>query len=117
MGEPKGGETIEHFPFSVKVSGAVFGTTTEKGAPYDLSIAVLVRDQEGAFESPFGKRLRGTVPQAEISNVVANGMKYGAEFEAPARSHYFGRVIMRDNLTGRVGTITLVLPTASTSAY
>lgn len=115
--EPKGGERIEHFPFSVKVSDAVFGTTTDKGAPYDLSIAVLVRDQDGAFESPIGKRLRGTVPQAEISNVVANGMKYDAEFEAPARSHYSGRVIVRDNLTGRVGTITLVLPTASMSAY
>lgn len=107
--EVKGGDRIRHYPFSVKVSSALLGAATEKGAPYDMTIAILVRDQDGKFDAPLGKRLRGAVPQAAVSNVVANGMQYDAEFETPADGRYFGRVIVRDNLTGRIGTITLAL--------
>lgn len=108
---PPGG-AIRHHPFSVKVSSALLGTMMENGAPFDMSIAVLVRDQDGKFGTPFGKRLRGTVPQAALSKVAANGMQYDGEFETPASGRYFGRVVVRDNLTGRIGTITLALPTA-----
>ena len=114
--EFKSGDRIRHFPFSIKVSGALLGAASEKGAPYDMSIAILVRDQDGKFDAPVGKRLRGTVPQAAISNVATNGMKYDAEFETPAGGPCFGRVIVRDNLTGRVGTITLALPTTAGAA-
>lgn len=111
--ELEGGDRIKHFPLSVKVSSTVLGTASEAGAPYDLTIAILVRDQDGAFASPFGKRLRGTVPPAQIPNVAVNGMKYDTEFETPSGGRYFGRVIVRDNLTGRIGTITLALPTTA----
>jgi hypothetical protein len=107
--EAKGGGRIRHYPFSVKVSSALLGAATEKGAPYDMTIAILVRDQDGEFDAPLGKRLRGAVPQAAVSNVVANGMQYDAEFETPADGRHFGRLIVRDNLTGRIGTITLAL--------
>lgn len=108
---PLGG-TIRHHPFSVKVSSALLGTMTEKGTPFDMSIAILVRDQDGKFDTPMGKRLRGTLPQAALSKVAANGMQYDGEFATPASGRYFGRVIVRDNLTGRIGSITLALPTA-----
>ena len=110
--ELPGGDRIRHYPFSLKVSSALLGTPTEKGAPYDLTVAILVHDQDAKFDTPVGKRLRGTVPPAEISNVVANGMQYDAEFETPPASPYFGRVVVRDNLTGRIGTISLPLPPA-----
>src|SRR5215472_1561916 len=109
-------ERTRHYPFSVKVSSALLGTATEKGAPFDMTIAILVRDQDGKFDAPIGKRLRGTLPQAAIDNVKANGMQYDAEFETPSSGRYFGRVIVRDNLTGRIGTITLTLPTAAGAA-
>ena len=114
--ESKGGDRIRHYPFSIKVTSALLGATTEKGAPYDMTIAILARDQDGKFDRPVGKRLRGTVPQAAISNVVANGMQYDAEFETPAGGQYFGRVIVRDNLTGRIGTITMALPPTAGAA-
>ena len=110
------GKRIHHYPFSVKVSSAILGTATEKGVPFDMTIAILVRDQDGEFDAPIGKRLRGTVPQAAIANVRANGMQYDAEFETPSSGRYFGRVIVRDNLTGRIGAITLTLPATAGAA-
>jgi hypothetical protein len=111
--ELKGGDRIRPYPFSIKVSSALLGAATEKGAPYDMTIAILVRDQDGKFDVPVGKRLRGAVPQAAISKVIENGMQYDAEFETAADGRYFGRVIVRDNLTGRIGTITLALPSGA----
>lgn len=114
--ESKGGDRIKHFPLSVKVSSAVLGTASEAGAPYDLTIAILVREEDGTFVSPFGKRLRGTVPRGEVPNVEVNGMEYDTEFETPTSGRYFGRVVVRDNLAGRIGTITLALPTMAPAA-
>ena len=111
--ELKGGDRVRHHPFSIKVSRALLGAATEKGAPYDMTVAILVRDQDGKFGAPVEKRLRGAIPQAAISKVVENGMQYDAEFETAADGSYFGRVIVRDNLTGRIGTLTLALPSAA----
>ncbi|HEX2663778.1 MAG TPA: hypothetical protein VHM93_13165 [Candidatus Acidoferrum sp.] len=36
-------------------------------------------------------------------------MQYDAEFETPADGRYFGRVIVRENLSDRIRTITLAL--------
>lgn len=111
--ELRGGDRIRHYPFFIRVSSALLGAATEKGAPYDMTIAILVRDQDGKFDVPVGKRLRGAAPQAAISKVVENGMQYDAEFKTAADGRYFGRVIVRDNLTDRIGTITLALPSGA----
>jgi hypothetical protein len=112
-----GGSTDEekqrHIPFTVTASGTILNVTADKGAPYDLTIGVLVRDQDGRFKSPAGKRIRGVVPQAEIAHAAEKGLRYDAEFQARVGSESFGRVIVRDNLTGRIGTLTLALPTGS----
>jgi VWFA-related protein len=113
LGTSKDVQRIRHFPFSVTVSGTVLGAPSGKGAPYDLSIAVLVRDQDGKTKTAVGKRVRDFIPQAEISNGEAKGLKYDAEFQAPIGAPYFGRVIVRDNLSGRVGTISLALPNSA----
>ena len=109
--ELQGAGKVRHCPFSVKFSPDTLGPVSEKGAPYDLTLAILVLNQDGRFDSPVQKRLRGTVPQAAIPGVKANGMQYDAEFEPPLGGPFFGRVIVRDNLTGRLGTITVALPT------
>ena len=83
--ELQGGASVRHRPFSVKLSSDTLGPVSEKGAPYDLTLAILVLNQDGRFESPVQKRLRGTVPQAAIPGVKANGMQYAAEFEPPSR--------------------------------
>ena len=109
--KPRDSGHIMQFPFSLVVSGALLGTPSDKGESYDLTIAVLVIDQDGRFNSPVGTRLRGIVPQTAILQASEKGLNHDAEFQAPTGSPYFGRVIVRDNLTGRIGTITLALPT------
>jgi len=51
-----------HLPLTLTVSNAVLGTVSEKGAPYDLSLAVLVRDQHDRLLTNAGKRIRAFVP-------------------------------------------------------
>jgi VWFA-related protein len=103
-------DRVRRFPFSLTVSGSILGTVSDKGAPYDISIAVLVRGQDGKIASAVGKRVRDFIPQANVSDATARGLKYDAEFQARSGTTYFGRVIVRDNLSGRVGTISLALP-------
>ena len=112
LGEARNADRMRHFPFSLTVSGEVLGATSDKGAPYDLSLAVLVRDQDGKTKTAVGKRIRGFIPQAEVSHGSAKGLKCDAEFQVPIDAPYFGRVIVRDNLSGRIGTITLALPSS-----
>jgi VWFA-related protein len=109
--KPRDSDRTRQFPFSLVVPGALLGTLSNKDASYDLTFAVLVLDQDGRFKSPAGVRLRGIVPQAAIPQASQKGLNYNAEFHAPIGSLSFGRVIVRDNLTGRTGTITLALPT------
>jgi VWFA-related protein len=116
MGPSKDAEHMRHFPFAVTVSGSVLGMPSDKGIPYDISIAVLTRDQNGKITYPAGKRVRGELDEAEASAALSKGLKYNAEFQAPADGPYFGRVIVRDNLSGRTGTLTLALPDASTKS-
>lgn len=115
--KPNDSGSVRRFPFSVTVPGALLGAPRDMGAPYDLTIGVLVRDQDGKAQPPIGKRLRGVVSQAALARALEQGLSYSAEFQAPTGSPYFGRVIVRDNLTGRIGTITLALPTTSASPY
>jgi len=109
--KPNDAGRIRRFPFSVTLPGTLIGAPSSQGAPYDLTIAVLVRDPDGRSQSPLGTRLRGTVPQVALAQVSEKGLSYSAEFQAPLGNPYFGRVIVRDNLTGRIGTITLALST------
>jgi hypothetical protein len=110
LGETKDVDRMRHFPFSLKVSSSVLGTISDRGAPYDLSISVLVRDQDGKILTAVGKRLRNLIPQVEVTDAVVKDLRYDAEFQAPTGASYFGRVIVRDNLSGRIGTISLALP-------
>jgi len=113
LGEPRDEGGTRHLPLTLTVSNAVLGTSTEKGAPFDLSIAVLVRDQHDRLLTNEGKRIRAMVPSGELAHVAEKGLRYDSEFQAPAGNLYFGRVIVRDNLSGRTGTISLTLPNNS----
>jgi len=110
LGEARDEGGTRHLPLTLTISNAVLGTLTEKGASYDLSIAVLVRDQHDRLLTNEGKRVRALVPSADVSGVAVKGLKYDSEFQAPAGNFFFGRVIVRDNLSGRTGTISLTLP-------
>lgn len=115
LGKTEDHEKMRRFPFALTVSGAL-GRPSDKGAPYDISVAVLASNQDGEFKSPAESRVRGVVPPNEITHALGKGLRYDSEFQAPVGSSYFGRVIVRDNLTGRIGTITLALPATARAA-
>ena len=111
LGEPRDEGGVRHLPLTLTISNAVLGTASEKGVPYDLSIAVLVRDQHDRLLTNEGKRIRSFVPSGDGPDL--KGLKYDSEFQAPMGNFFFGRVIVRDNLSGRTGTISLTLPSGS----
>src|SRR6266446_3855902 len=113
LGEPRDEGRTRHFPLAITVSGEVLGIVSDKGAPYDLSIAVLVRDQNGKIVTSAGKRVHAMVSSGDASHAASKGLKYDAEFQALVGNPCFGRVIVRDNLKGRIGTISLALPSNS----
>ncbi len=110
LGEPREGGRTRHFPLVLNVSSAALGTASDKGTPYDLSVAVLVREQDGKIVSSTSNRVRAVVSPGQVQHAAEKGLRYDSEFEAPVGNPCFGRVIVRDNLTGRTGTISLTLP-------
>lgn len=66
-------------------------------------IASLVLDQETEVRRA-AREETAALFRGRRSQVVVNGVEYDAEFET-ADGRYFGRVIVRDNLAGRIGTI------------
>lgn len=66
-------------------------------------IASLVLDQETEVRRA-AREETAALFRGRRSQVVVNGVAYDAEFET-ADGRYFGRVIVRDNPAGRVGTI------------
>jgi VWFA-related protein len=115
LGETRDEGGTRHLPLTLTISNAALGTVSEKGAPCDLSIAILVRDQHDRLLTNEGKRVRAMVPTGELAHVAGKGLRYDSEFQAPAGNFFFGRVIVRDNLSGRTGTISLTLPSTSPS--
>lgn len=114
--KPNDTGNVRRIPFSLLVRPALQLPALEKGAPYDLTIAVLIGNRDGMFGRPIGTRLQGVTPPSAVRQVSSKGLNYSLEFQAYVGSLYFGRVIVRDNLTGRVGTVTLPLPTLATGS-
>ena len=104
-----------HFLFRITIGRDVLSQEKDGAERYDLSVLSLVKDQSDRILDSAVQRLRGSVPLAAIAEGNANGLAYRGEFLAPAKEISFGRVMVRDNLTGRIGTITLRLPTTPES--
>jgi len=98
-----------HFPFSLVTSGAVLSPARDGRASYDLSVLVLVKDQHGKIVSTIAKRLHDVLSAMDAKGADQHGLAYDSEFAIPRSETFFGRVIVRDNTTGRLGTITVTL--------
>ena len=98
-----------HFPFSLVTSGAALLPAKDGRATYDLSVLVLVRDQDGKIISSVAKRLQDVLSESDVNGAEQHGLAYASEFAVPRSETFFGRVIVRDNTTGRLGTLTVTL--------
>jgi VWFA-related protein len=98
-----------HFPFSLVTSGAALVPAKDGRATYDLSVLVLVEDQDGKVVSSVAKHLQDVLSESDANGAEQHGLAYASEFAVPRSGTFFGRVIVRDNTTGRLGTITVTL--------
>jgi len=100
-------------PFALTVSGGILAPPVERAVPFDLSIAMVVRGRDNEVVSSAAKRIKSSIALNDLQRASSKGLRIDLEFAAPAKKDpYFGRVIVRDNFTGRIGTISLPLPPA-----
>jgi hypothetical protein len=57
--------------------------------------------------SDLGDKIDRLFAPQEAAALLRNGFLCPGQFDAPAAGKTFGRIIVRDNLSGRVGTITV----------
>jgi hypothetical protein len=55
-----------------------------------------------------GQTIKGTVPSAALDKIKADGILYQNALELPA-GNYRVRFVVRDNLTGRIGSVSAPL--------
>lgn len=89
-----------HLPFT--------GITVEpERNHYDVDFAVQAM-KDGEPKGNIGQEARGDLPAENLAKLKAEGIFYGNALELPAGS-YQVRFVVRDNLSGRIGSVTAPL--------
>jgi VWFA-related protein len=88
-------------------ASALDRSDTPQGSRYYFSIFILLKDARGKVLSDLGDKIDKVFAPAEAEALAKRGFAYPGQFDAPAGEKTFGRIIVRDNLSGRVGTITV----------
>ena len=100
-----------HIPFSLLVRGGGFALAEDStGVRYDLSVATLVRDERGEIIRSAVDKAAAMVSPDRTGELKENGITFRGEFRVPAGESCSGRVIVRDNLAARIGTVTVQVP-------
>jgi hypothetical protein len=88
-------------------ASALDHTDTAQGSQYHLSIFILLKDAKGKVLSNLGDKIDREFSQQEAAVLARRGFVYPGQFDAASGGKTFGRIIVRDNVSGRVGTITV----------
>jgi hypothetical protein len=82
-------------------------TDTRQGSRYNFSVFIFLKDARGKVVSDLGDQIDRVFPPAQAASIANHGFLYPGQLETPAGRKTFGRIIVRDNLSGRLGTITV----------
>jgi VWFA-related protein len=94
--------------FLLSINGeALRRADTSQGPRYNFSIFILLKDSKGKVISTLGDKIDRVFTAAEAAGIVKTGFLYPGQFDAPAGERTFGRIIVRDNLSGHAGSITV----------
>ncbi|MGA3041877.1 MAG: VWA domain-containing protein, partial [Bryobacteraceae bacterium] len=104
--EDRGSSQGPRFTLAVPAA-ALQRADTPKGSRYDFSIFILLKDSKGKALSNLGDKIDRVFSPTEAAGIARHGFLYPGRFDAPAKERSFGRIMVRDNLSGRVGTITV----------
>jgi len=88
-------------------ASALEHSDTAQGWRYQFSIFIVLKDPKGKVFSDLGDKIDRVFAPPEAAALARHGFFYPGQFDAPAGEKTFGRIIVRDNLSGRVGTITV----------
>lgn len=94
--------------FRYNVPGAGVTIDAENDNLISLGFAAFAKTRKGGIAGDFVKELEGKLPAATAQQVVAQGVMYDGEIEVPP-GKYTVRFIVRDNLSGRMGTVSVPL--------
>jgi hypothetical protein len=95
-----------HFMLTIPAA-ALDHADTPDGSRYRFSIFILLKDSKGKVISNLGDKIDRLFAPPEASVLARHGFVYPGQFDSPAGEKTFGRVIVRDNISGRVGTLTV----------
>lgn len=110
LAEPTRTNDERRIPFSLQVRGDGLSLEqTEKGFRYRLSFVTLVRNHRGELLGSGDQSAAAEVSPQQADQLKKLGLSLKGEFHVPQHEPGSGRVVVRDDLTGRVGTITVEL--------
>jgi hypothetical protein len=94
--------------FLLTIPGQALERTGDVQNPhFNFSIFILLKDSKGKVISTMGDRIDRAFTAAEAASIAKTGFAYPGKFDAPAGDRTFGRIVVRDNLNGHTGTLTL----------
>jgi len=97
--------------FAVNVAApALTARQVAQGFHYNLTFVTYIRDEAGKPVFSSGQTFDKVLTPEQEQEIQRVGFTYTGQFQAAKGTHYFGRVIVRDNLSGNVGSLTLALP-------
>lgn len=88
-------------------SAALEREDTRQGSHYSFSIYIVLKNADGKVLSQLGDKIDRVFAPKEAAGIARHGFLYPGRFDAPAGKKSFARIIIRDNESGRVGTITV----------
>jgi len=93
--------------FSLRLPGTAVTVNTAQNNHFSLDLAGAV-DRKAAPSGSFSQRLQGDLPPTALDQLRASGAGYQSQFEL-APGQYVVRFVVRDNLSGRVGSVSVPL--------
>jgi hypothetical protein len=87
-------------------AGAALVTTEKRHL--NIEVAVVARNPDGSVASQFGQHVEHDIPSDQMEVVERSGITYSNKLELPP-GRYLVRVVVRDNNTGRTGSISTPL--------
>lgn len=110
LAEPTQSNNERRIPFSLQIRGdGLTVAQTDKGYRYQLSFVTSVRDRHGHVWGSAVQHAATDITPQQAENLAKAGLHLQGEFRAPPHDPSTGRVVVRDDLTGRIGTITVQL--------
>jgi hypothetical protein len=101
-----------HLKFRFNVAQGGVSIDPSDGNLMSLEIAAFAKTAKGGIAGDFNKEMEGHLPDNVAQEVSQHGVIYDGDISV-APGNYTVRFIVRDNLSGRMGTVSVPLETAN----